>query len=90
MQNQLRRLAIVAAKLPAIDQSLHPAVNFLLAMVEQGRPTFSSPASDEHDLLSPKVFQRAGIAVTPGGNLAITRSARRSATSRRRCRKCKA
>jgi|SRR5580658_3350475 len=45
MLNELRRLATFVTKLPADDQSRDPGDNFLLAMVQVGRPMYSSPAT---------------------------------------------
>ena len=60
MHNELRRLAVLVAKLPVVDASRDPADNFLLAMAQAGEAD-ALVTGNKHDLLSLKVFQRTRI-----------------------------
>ncbi len=60
MYNELRFLAVLIAKLPAVDASRDPADNFLLAMAQTGEAEVLV-TGDKHDLLSLGSFQRTRI-----------------------------
>ncbi len=60
MHNELRLLAVLIEKLPAVDASRDPADNFLLAMAQAGEADVLV-TGDKHDLLSLKAFQRTRI-----------------------------
>ena len=60
MHNELRLLAVLIAKLPAVDASRDPADNFLLAMAQTGEAEVLV-TGDKHDLLSLGSFQRTRI-----------------------------
>ena len=60
MHNELKRLAVLIAKLPIVDASRDPGDNFLLAMAQAGEADVLV-TGDKHDLLSLKVFQRTRI-----------------------------
>jgi len=60
MHNELRRLAVLIAKLPVVDASGDPADNFRLAMAQAGEADVLV-TGDKHDLLSLGSFQRTRI-----------------------------
>ncbi len=60
MHNELRRLAVLIAKLPIVDALRDPGDNFLLAMAQAGEADVLV-TGDKHDLLSLKAFQRTRI-----------------------------
>ena len=60
MHNELRRLAVLIAKLPAVDASSDPADNFLLSMAQAGEANLLV-TGDKHDLLGLGTFQRTRI-----------------------------
>ena len=60
MHNELRLLAVLIEKLPAVDASRDPADNFLLAMAQAGEAAVLV-TGDKHDLLSLGSFQRTRI-----------------------------
>ena len=60
MHNELRRLALLTAKLPAVDASQVPADNFLLAMALAGEAEVLV-TGDKHHLLVLGTFQRTRI-----------------------------
>src|ERR1700722_3936991 len=60
MHNELRRLAVLIEKLPAVDASSDPADNFLLSMAQAGEANLLV-TGDKHDLLELGTFQRTRI-----------------------------
>lgn len=60
MHNELRRLAVLVAKLPVVDASKDPADNSLLAMAQAGEADVLV-TGDKHDLLSLGSFQRTRV-----------------------------
>ena len=60
MHNELRRLAVLIEKLPAVDASSDPADNFLLSMAQAGEANLLV-TGDKHDLLGLGTFQRTRI-----------------------------
>ena len=60
MCNELRHLAMLVAKLPAVEVSRDPADNFLLAMAQLGEADFLV-TGDKRDLLSLRAFRRTKI-----------------------------
>jgi len=60
MHNELRRLAVLIEKLPAVDASSDPADNFLLSMAQAGEANLLV-TGDKHDLLGLGAFQRTRI-----------------------------
>lgn len=60
MHNELRRLAVLVAKLRAVEASKDPADNFLLAIAQAGHADVLV-TGDKHDLLSLGAFQRTRI-----------------------------
>jgi predicted nucleic acid-binding protein len=57
---RLRRLAVLLKKLPAVDATLDPADNFLLAMAQAGE-TDVLVTGDKHDLIALGAFHRTRI-----------------------------
>jgi len=60
MHNELRRLAVLVGKLPAVDASRDPGDNFLLAMAQAGEADVLV-TGDKRDLLILGSFQRTRI-----------------------------
>lgn len=60
MHNELRQLAVLVTKLPAVDASQDPADNFLLAMAEAGEADVLV-TGDKHDLLALGSFGRTRL-----------------------------
>jgi len=60
MCNELRHLAVLVTKLPAVEVSRDPADNFLLAMAQLGEVDFLV-TGDKRDLLSLRAFRRTKI-----------------------------
>jgi predicted nucleic acid-binding protein len=60
MHNELRRLAVLIAKLPRGDASRDPGDNFLLAMAQAGDADLLV-TGDKHDLLILGTYQRTRI-----------------------------
>jgi putative PIN family toxin of toxin-antitoxin system len=60
MHNELRRLAVLIEKLPAVDASSDPADNFLLSMAQAGEANLLV-TGDKHDQLGLGTFQRTRI-----------------------------
>ena len=60
MHNELRRLAVLLEKLPAVDATSDPADNFLLAIAQAGEADVLV-TGDKHDLLALGAFQRTRI-----------------------------
>jgi uncharacterized protein len=60
MCNELRHLAVLVTKLPAVEVSRDPADNFLLAMAQLGEADFLV-TGDKRDLLSLRAFRRTKI-----------------------------
>jgi predicted nucleic acid-binding protein len=91
MHNELRRLAVLIAKLPVVDASQDAGDNFLLAMALAGEADVLV-TGDKHDLLSIKAFQRTRIItarqfLTQLGDKAKRSPQRKVAAARRRRRK---
>ena len=91
MHNELKRLAVLIAKLPIVDASRDPGDNFLLAMAQAGEADVLV-TGDKHDLLSLKVFQRTRIItarqfLTQLGDKTRPSPKRKVAAARRRKRK---
>ena len=60
MHNELRHVAVVLERLPAVEQSQDPADNFLLAMAESGNADFLVTGV-KHGLLSLGTFRSTRI-----------------------------
>jgi putative PIN family toxin of toxin-antitoxin system len=60
MHNELRRLAVLVGKLPAVDASRDPGDNFMLPIAQAGEADVLV-TGDKHDLLSLKKFERTRI-----------------------------
>jgi putative PIN family toxin of toxin-antitoxin system len=58
--NELRRLAILVIKLPAVEASQDPADNFLLALAQAGEANVLV-TGDKHDLLALGTFRRTRL-----------------------------
>jgi uncharacterized protein len=60
MHNELRRLAVLLEKFPAVDATSDPGDNYLLAMAQAGEADVLV-TGDKHDLLALGAFQRTRI-----------------------------
>jgi putative PIN family toxin of toxin-antitoxin system len=91
MHNELRRLAVLVGKLPAVDASSDPGDNFLLAMAQAGEADVLV-TGDKRDLLILRTFQRTRIItarqfLTQLGDKTTRSPKRKVAAARRRKRK---